>query len=244
MLAKILRVACSILLLTLLPAEFFSSLPHAATEDLLEKSRAMYAALNSYSDTGIVTHDYGYTNSPAHDHHKFITSLKRSPRGFYFEFNKEGGDRYVIWGDPQAFHTWWKATGVESDYPNPDNAGAFTTSAVNTVGATGKIVSLLYKKGALPSDFAYFNDAVVEGKENISAHECYRLVGTAKDVYGTGHEVNVRKLSVWIDTDSLLIRKIVEEWKPLPGQVSRITTTFEPQANPALDESKFKFTLP
>ena len=220
MLAKILRVACSILLLTLLPAEFFSSLPHAATEDLLEKSRAMYAALNSYSDTGIVTHDYGYTNSPAHD------------------------DRYVIWGDPQAFHTWWKATGVESDYPNPDNAGAFTTSAVNTVGATGKIVSLLYKKGALPSDFAYFNDAVVEGKENISAHECYRLVGTAKDVYGTGHEVNVRKLSVWIDTDSLLIRKIVEEWKPLPGQVSRITTTFEPQANPALDESKFKFTLP
>src|SRR6266478_9933177 len=123
----------------------------------------MYAALNSYSDTGIVTHDYGYTNSPAHDHHKFITSLKRSPRGFYFEFNKEGGDRYVIWGEQQAFHTWWKATGVQSDYPNPDNAGAFTTSAVNTLGATSKIVPFLYKKGALPSDFAYMNDAVVEG---------------------------------------------------------------------------------
>jgi len=51
-------------------------------------------------------------------------------------------------------------------------------------------------------------------------------------------------MTVWIDAESLLIRRVVEEWKPLPGQVNRVTTTFEPQANPTLDESRFKFTPP
>ena len=36
----------------------------------------------------------------------------------------------------------------------------------------------------------------------------------------------------------------VEEWKPLPGQINRRTTTFQPVANPALDESRFRFVPP
>jgi outer membrane lipoprotein-sorting protein len=58
------------------------------------------------------------------------------------------------------------------------------------------------------------------------------------------NEVNVRKMTTWIDAESLLIRKVVEQWKTLPGQISRMTTTFEPEANPALDESRFRFAPP
>ena len=73
----------------------------------------------------------------------------------------------------------------------------------------------------------------------------YRLTGKARDIYSnTGRESNVRKMTVWVDTDSMLIRKVVEEWPPLPGQVSRYTTIYDPQANPAIDAAKFKFEPP
>ena len=53
--------------------------------------------------------------------------------------------------------------------------------------------------------------------------------------------MNVHRVTVRIDAESFLIRKMVEEWKPLPGQRSRYTTIFQPQANPALEAARFKF---
>ena len=50
-------------------------------------------------------------------------------------------------------------------------------------------------------------------------------------------------MTVWIDAESLLIRKVVEVPKDvLPGQIARVTTTFQPQANPKLDDARFTFT--
>ena len=66
-----------------------------------------------------------------------------------------------------------------------------------------------------------------------------------RDTYAaTGKEVNIRKVTVWIDTESFLIRKMVEESKPLPGQRSRDITSFEPRANPTLQDASFKFIPP
>ena len=63
--------------------------------------------------------------------------------------------------------------------------------------------------------------------------------------YGrTGREINVHHVTIWIDAESLLIRKVVEEWTTLPGHISRLTTTFEPQVNPKLDDARFQFVPP
>ena len=221
----------------------FSASPRAATNDVLERSRAMYAALNSYTDSGVVINEFGPANGAVTEKHNFTTCFRRAPRAFYFDFKKSGGDRFVIWADPKAFHTWWKTIGSQTDYPNPSNTGAFVTADPNTLGSAVKIPSLLYK-GALAGAFSHFTDAVNDGMEDIGGHKCYRLVGTAKDVYGaTGRETNIRKMTVWIDAESLLIRKVVEVPKDVPtGYVNRVTTTFEPEANPTIDESKFKFS--
>jgi hypothetical protein len=70
-------------------------------------------------------------------------------------------------------------------------------------------------------------------------------MGITRDVYAaTGKEVNVHKMTIWIDTESLLIRKVLEEWKPLPGQRSRHITTYEPRANGPLDDAKLAFSPP
>src|SRR5580765_5301277 len=83
-----------------------------ADDDVMQRSRAMYAALNSYADTGVIVFEYGASGK---DQHTFATSFNRAPRGFRLEFNKQGGDRYVVWGDSDAFHTWWKTTGQQFD---------------------------------------------------------------------------------------------------------------------------------
>lgn len=210
-----------------------------AADDLMQRARATYAALRSYADTGVVIHEYG---ASATDQFKFATRFTRAPRHFYLEL--EGG-RYVIWADPGAFHTWWRDTGLQTDYPNPNNSPAITQSGQQARGVNDKIPTLLYTSAALGGSFVNFSDRVVDGTETLSGHACQRISGTARDVYGaTGRESNVRKMTVWIDLESLLIRKVLEEWKPLPGQRSRMTTLFEPQANPTIDESRYRFTPP
>jgi outer membrane lipoprotein-sorting protein len=218
----------------------------AAADDIFARSRAMYASLLSYADTGTVDKQYGQGGA-SHDRHTFTTYFKRAPRGYYFEFSKLGGvDRYVIWGDPQAFHTWWKTTVVKTDYPNPNNTGAFTGAGEQTAGSAMQITPLLYAKAQLPGALANFTNIRPSGTEEINGRPCYRLVGTTSESYAaTGRVVNARDLTVWIDTESLLVRKVYEKPKDqVAGWLSSVTTTFVPQANPAIDNSRFRFTPP
>jgi hypothetical protein len=213
-----------------------------AADDVLTRSRAMYAALRSYADSGVVIKEYG---SSTKDRHTFTTAFNRAPRAFVLDFHKLGGGQYVIWGDPGAFHAWGSTTGEQYDYPNPDNTAAFNGSGQNTYSVGAKIPALLYAKARLSSDFANFADLTEDGFDDVAGRRCARVLGTARDVYAaTGKEVNVRKMTVWIDAESLLIRKVVEQWKGLPGQISRVTTTYEPQANPSLEKSRLQFVPP
>jgi outer membrane lipoprotein-sorting protein len=210
------------------------------TDEILKKMRDTYAAMGSYSDSGVVVNEYGST-----DRHTFTTHFHRAPRHFMFDFRKQGGDRFVVWADPAAFHTWWRATGGQYDFPNPNNAAAISGSGQNTKGSALKIPTLLYSKAALGGDFNNFADVVLDGTEEIGGRRCYRLLGRASDSYAaTGREVNSRKMTVWIDAGSFLILQILEEWKAPAGSRIRVTTTYLPQANPSLDDSEFRFTPP
>jgi len=213
-----------------------------AEDGLLERSRALYAGLQTYADSGSVLREYGQSSS---DLHRFTTHFRRTPRGFVFDFTKQSRERYVVWGDPDAFHTWLSSTGQRFDYPNPRNATAISGSGVNTSDAVLKIPPLLYSKAALGGFFDSLGAVVTEGSEKVDGHPCVRLASTASTAYeATGKLANQRKVTVWIDSESLLIRQIREEWPPLPGQRSRVTTTIEPEANPKLDDNPLKFVVP
>lgn len=222
-----------------LPLLAVASANAQTADSILQKTRDAYAEMKSYADTGTLVNEYGRSSQ---DTHTFSTNFNRSPRGFLMDFHKLGGDRYVIWGDPDSFHTWWKTTGNQSDYPNPNNLPAFTLSGPNTAQVAMKIPTLLYGKSPLAAAMLSLRDPVLEGTEQIGRSRCYRLSGRASDTYAASEkEVNVRKATVWIDTESFLVRKMLEVWDPLPGQRSRVTTTFEPQQNPVLGQTAFKF---
>lgn len=224
-------------------ASFFAIVAQAQPNpaQTLQRTRDAYLALKSYSDFGVLVHEFA---TSSHDRHAFTTYFNRAPRGFLLDFRQQAGDRYVIWGDPDAFHTWWQATDQRYDYPNPNNVAAFS-GLPQAAGAALKVPTLLYGRSTLAAKMLDIADPLSDGFEDVSGHRCYRITGQASDVYAaTGKEVNVHRVTVWIDAESFLVRKMLEEWKTIPGQRWRDTTTFEPQANPALDASRFKFAPP
>ena len=230
---RIADLFCSTLL-----CAFFAQAQSA--DQILQKMRETYGAMKSYADTGVIVNEYGAT-----DRHTFSTYFNRTPRHFLLDFRKQGGDQYVIWADPDGFHTWWKTTTQQTDYPNPNNAPAISLSGQNTRSAALKAPALLYSKVNLGGDFNNFADVTLDGTEDIAGHRCYRLVGRASDTYATtAKEVNIRKMTVFIDAASSLLRQVREEWKAAGGGFNRLSTTYQPQANVAVEEARFKFVPP
>jgi hypothetical protein len=236
---RFINVSAYLLLLLLQPALLCGEEAPAA---ILEHTHSVYAALTSYSDTGTVLKEYSPTSR---DETRFSTYFTRVPRHFLFDYRKPAGDRLVIWGDPEAFHSWWKATAQVTEFPNPNNTNAITLNDFPTGSAVTKIPPLLYAKANLPGAMQRFEPKPVAAVDDVAGHKCYRLEGTASDTYGTtGNQVNVRGLTVWIDATSFLVRKILEQAPAAPGMLNRTTTTFDPQANPKLSDQVFVFAAP
>ena len=68
----------------------------------------------------------------------------------------------------------------------------------------------------------------------------------AGQYYPSGQMTNVRQVTVWIDAESLLVRKVFEDTPKgyAIGSYLRTTVTIEPRANSKLDDSKFQFRVP
>jgi hypothetical protein len=217
-------------------------------QDLFARSRAGYAALKSYSDTGTVVIEYGLAASPMTERHTFHTRF-RAPRHYYFEFNEDkrsGGDRFVMWSDDEAFHNWWSTTEVESVFPKGRGAGAFPPIGSGTAGSSALISPLLFPQAGLVGTLTTLGELADAGSEIVGGRQCHKLTGIAKWVYPSGHETGVRRVTIWIDAGSLLIRKVFEDTPKgaLPRTIGRSTATLDPIANPPLDDSKFRFIAP
>jgi outer membrane lipoprotein-sorting protein len=217
-----------------------------ADEDILVRSRKMYASLKSYADSGVVDYEFGQSSAPQRERYTCRTSY-RAPRRFFFDFTKSTpGGRFVVWGDGDAFHTWWAATGVEDTHPRGTGARAFVLSTPQTSGASVLISPLLFPGAGLIGTLEEFADGAVEGTEMVGGRNCHKIVGVARSRYATGNETNVRRTTVWVDAETLLVRRVFEDTpRGTPTSlVSRRTTTLEPQADPPLDDSRFHFTPP
>jgi len=216
----------------------------ASSDDLLTKTQAAYAALKSYSDTGTVDVEFGPANGVVRERHTFKTFF-RAPRNFFFDFVKaDNADRFVVWANDEAFHTWWQATGVAENYPKGQGLGAFVAGGVPTVNSLMQIAPLLFSGAGLVGPLTEFGEGKLAGSEAINGHPCQKLVGVGKSVYGmSGNVVNVRAMTIWIDAQTSLVRRVLEDSSDGTG-ASRTTTTFDPLVNPTIDDAKFLFTPP
>jgi hypothetical protein len=69
----------------------------------------------------------------------------------------------------------------------------------------------------------------------VNGHRCRQIIGMAAQFYPSGQTTNVRQVTVWIDAESLLVRKVFEDTpKGYPmGSYLRVTITVDPQINPS-----------
>ena len=223
-------------------------------EDILARSRAVYASLKSYADSGTVADEVkGYT-----DHAKFKTYFRR-PGYFFFEFKGVGSKysngffvpsaaHHVVWMSAGELETWHAQLRDHRTFPRAagGQVNALAGTAAGTDGTGTLIPSLLFSQSGIVATIQELVEVSVAGTENVRGHPCHKLVGVARSVYPSGRVTNVRPVTVWIDARTLLIRKVLEDTpKGAPmGTISRRTITIDPQLNPPLGDDKFRFAVP
>src|SRR5688572_28608103 len=95
------------LLFTLTPAA--AGADALTADDVLRKSRAKYAALKSYADTGVIVSEYTVPAGPTLLERHTFTTYFSPPRQFFFDFKEDenaGGDRMVLWMDDTQTNSW------------------------------------------------------------------------------------------------------------------------------------------
>lgn len=228
----------------------------AGTEDamdLLKRSAAAYSTLPAYADTGAALRE----QPGLVDRWKFTTAFRR-PLDFQFNFqgvsSRSAGltvdssyQHIVLWmrnGELQAFNEQLR---THTTVPRTGNQPAeLMNASAATVGTSVLIPSLLFAKSELPGSIRQIREATHAGFESVSGHRCHKIVGTAAQFYPSGKMTNVREVTVWLDAESLLVRKVFEDTpKGYPaGSYVRLTIDLYPQANPQLADDTFQFSVP
>ncbi len=138
----------------------------------------------------------------------------RAPRHFLFEFTEDkadGAGRLAVWCEGGDFQSWWSDTGVHNTYPQGQGTSAFISSGSFSAGSASQIAALLFANAGLVSTMTELTDMTAAGTEAVGGRPAYKLTGIARSKYPTGHEFNVRRTTVWIDVETLLVRKIFED---------------------------------
>ena len=218
-------------------------------DELLQQSRAKYAALKTYADTGVIVTESKIGTAPAiRERHTFNTYY-RAPRQFFFDFREDaaaGADRLVIWMDGAELNTWWLTTGAHQVFPKGQGAIGFAVATLPTKGSAVQIAPLLFSGAGLHGPLADLKNARLSGSEQIDGRKHYRISGQVGLAYGTGTVTSTRPTTIWIDAETLLVRKVLEETQSnaLPNVIDQVTTTFSPVADPELKASAFQFSVP
>lgn len=230
------------------PAAPAAAAASASADDILARSLAVYASLKSYADTGVVVSQFA---ANASYRHTFKTAY-RAPRQYMFDFTadkRSGGARLVMWCDGSDFQSWSSALGTHDTYPRGSNTvlSGFAASASPTSRSILLITGVLFAGSGLISTLNEFSDYSVEGTEEIGGRRCHKLVGVARSMYQRTQRVtNVRRAIIWIDAETLLVRQVFEDTpqgSPATA-VNRTTITLDPQANPTLEDGRFRFAVP
>jgi outer membrane lipoprotein-sorting protein len=234
----------TIRLVTVAVVTMFAGTPSETSQDLLGRIRTTYESLKSYADTGTVTVEIQAPGSTlVVERHTFTTRF-RGPRNFYFDFKKDpaaGDERMVIWCGGGDFESWWSVTGVHDVHSGGRGVMAFGTAVFPTQGAALQIPPLLFPKAEMHGSLVDAKDIRAAGTETINGRPTRKMTGVAQAHFGAA-----RPITIWVDAETMLVRKIVED-RPADapaGSVDRITTTFEPRLNPDLDDSAFRFAVP
>jgi outer membrane lipoprotein-sorting protein len=255
-LTPFLPITIGVLLAAAPPGTGAAARSHFNAEEVLAKTRAAYAALTSYADSGTVLDESsGFT-----DRSTFRTFLTRTPRKMFIEYRAvaseyKSGHRLqltgdiVFWIEKDDLQSWSGKTQDHITYPATDTqaqVNALKNAGYSTKGISILVPSFFYTKAGLASPVHAAEEVEADGFETVNGRKCYRLLGVERWRYPSGRETGVRAITLWVDAETYLIHKIFQDTpKAMPrNEISRRTTTLKHQMNPTIDPAQFKFVVP
>ena len=223
--------------------------------EVLGKMRAAYAALTSYADSGTVLDEtVSYT-----DRSTFRTFFTREPNNLFIEFRGhrhgvQSGNRVplkqhmVLWMENGELQTWMSESQAHETYPRAagKQVNAVKIAGLYTRGISVLIPSHLYTNAGMASPMHAAEEVEADGFETVNGRKCHRLLGIERWRYPSGQETGVRPITIWIDAETYLIHKVLQDTpKGYPrNQIDRRTTTIKHRANPKLTPAQFRYTVP
>ena len=222
-------------------------------EEVIAKMRAAYGALTSYADSGTVLDETtGFT-----DRSTFKTLISRNPRNLLIEFRAvaseyKSGHRMPIshhmalWLEKDDLHTWSSRTQEHETYGADQQVYGIKSANYSTLGISILVPSHFYTRSGLASVLHATEEAEADGYETVNGRRSFRIRGVERWRYPSGRETGVRPITIWIDAETYLIQKILQDTpRGFPrGQISRRITTLKHRANPRLEPAEFRFVVP
>lgn len=212
--------------------EPLASPPDAAA--FLRQVETRYRQLASYADTGCVLTSFG-GRIPHHNRKPFETTFAR-PSTFRFEYTDTQfrllTGRFVAWTDKGKAWTWWSVRPKLESFPTiPD--------ALMGYGAVSGGSSYTIPRLLLPeihgSWITRLPKARVLGTQRLpSGTVCYVIEG----------EDRLGPVRLWVERDTLAIRRIHNAYELPSGTHVDTTTTYQPRFNPKIDPSRIPFEPP
>ena len=214
------------------------------TDDALTPIRQRYLDLKSYADTGTVLVEQQWEGAPVTKEGGRFTTFFRAPRNFFFEFVEDeasGNNHLVIWCDGGDFQSWWNATGQHEVYDGGRGALAFLLAISPTLGSSNVVPGLIFAKAELGGAVAGLRDARDAGEEEVDGK---RFAKIQADILVAGGVVREFPTTLWIDPETKLLHKLLEDTPPDFGGLNRRTTILKPEADIDIDDARFTFTVP
>ncbi len=191
---------------------------------VLAAMAATYEAASSYSDHGSVTSAYREGDAEVQNRTKtFETTFVRSQR-FRFDLRDENEPQhgFLVWSDGR--HTYDRWFGPPRTVDEGTNLGAGIVAASAEASVAGILPRLLLPDSIPGTALTALANPKLTGSEPIGDRPCWIVTGA----------VQGDAVSLWIDQESHLLRRMSRQRTAGNGRVEELTS-FEPLLDPAID---------
>lgn len=205
-----------------------------SAQQIMDRTISVYANCNSYVDEGEVRTIFLARNRRRTVIKPFTTAFVR-PSDFRFEYKELRGEEvwsnYIIWKDAESVKTWWSIRpGVE----NPPNLSFAVAGATGvSSGSAVTVPALLMPEITSGNRIKTLSDLKLIGNEVINGRKAHKIEGT---------DFRKNNVTLWVDSESMLIVKIFQK-TIFDTFETETTTTYRPQVNVSA-QGKLAFNLP
>ncbi len=192
-------MALGALMIALFPRTAFAK-PTAS--EILDKVRATYANVGSYSDKGLVDTIYydlktgKKTNREMKPFQTYFDRAKLLKYEYAVQTIDGTKDRYVIFSDFKKTSSYWELN--EKTNSNQSLESALWAAAGVSSGSSRLVPSLLLGLSGT-CEVLNLDPTVLKGSEEVAGRSCYML---------SGKKCGGEEITLWVDSKLFLLRKI------------------------------------